>query len=93
MKRTVGTVRMAMAGMVLMGGALGMIGVAKHAATNQAFPRIPRTEQEQVTRVRTDEAASPRKHGFSTVARNRGETDPCVPTEPIAFAVRGSVKC
>jgi hypothetical protein len=93
MKHAIGTVRTAMAGMVLMGGALGMFGDMKYAATNQASPRIPRTEQEQVARIRTDEAASPMAASFSLVARNRGETDPCIPTEPIAFVGRVPVLC
>ena len=93
MKRTIGTARIAVAGMVLMGGALGILGDMKHAATTQAYPRIPRTEQEQAARVRTDDAASPIADTFSLAARNRGETDPCIPTAPITFSARVAVLC
>lgn len=94
MKRTVGTTRMVAAGMILMSGALGVLGDVKLAATNQAFPRIPRTEQEQTARVQKDDAASAVTRGLSLVARGRsGETDPCVPIAPVTFSVRGAVIC
>jgi hypothetical protein len=93
MKRTIGTARIAVAGMVLMGGALGIFGNMKHSATTQAYPRIPRTEQEQVARGRTAGAASQIAHGFSLAARSRGETDPCIPTAPVTFSVRVAVLC
>jgi hypothetical protein len=94
MKRTVGTTRMVLAGMILMSGALGIFGDVKLAATNQAFPRIPRTEQEQTARMRMDDAAPAVTRGLSLVARGRsGETDPCVPIAPVTFSARGAVMC
>jgi len=94
MKRTAGTTRMVIAGMILMGGALGMFGDVKLAATNQTFPRIPRTEQEQTARVQKDDAAQAVTRGLSLIARGRsGETDPCVPIAPVTFSARGPVIC
>lgn len=93
MKRTVGTARMVVTGMLLVGGALGILGDMKYATTTQAYPRIPRTEQEQVARVRTDGAAPPIADTFSLAARSRGETDPCIPTAPVTFSVRVAVLC
>lgn len=94
MKRTVGTTRMVAAGMILMSGALGVLGDVKLAATNQAFPRIPRTEQEQTARVQKDDAAPAMAQGLSLLARGRsGETDPCIPIAPVTFSVRAPVIC
>jgi hypothetical protein len=94
MKRTIGTTRITVAGMVLMGAALGMFGDVRLAATNQFFPRVPRTEQEQVTRGGTDLATPVTKNGFSVVARRRSsEGDPCIPTAPGAFFAHGPVIC
>ena len=89
MKRTVGTARMFVAGMVLMGGALGMFGDIKSAAVNEAFPRVPRTEQEQKARLQKDETMPAVTPGVSLVARGRSrEGDPCVPTAPVTFSAR-----
>jgi hypothetical protein len=94
MKHTVGTTRMVVAGMILMGGALGMLGDMKLAGTNQAYPRVPRTEQEQMARVEENGATPAMIHGLSLVARGRsGEMDPCVPVVPVTFSARGSVIC
>ena len=93
MKRTVGTTQMVVAGMLLMSGALGIFGDVKLAAINQAFPRVPRTEQEQTARVQ-DGTAPAMVQGLSLVARGRsGETDPCVPIAPVTFSARGAVIC
>jgi hypothetical protein len=94
MKHTVGTTRMVVAGMILMGGALGMLGDMKLAGTNHAYPRVPRTEQEQVARVQPADAAPAMMPGLSLVARGHSsETDPCVPVVPITFSAHGSVIC
>jgi hypothetical protein len=94
MKRTVGTTRKVVAGMILVSGALGIFGGVKLAATNQAFPRIPRTEQEQTARVQKGDAVPGTMKGLSFVARGRsGETDPCVPIAPVTFSARGAVMC
>lgn len=94
MKRTVGTTRMFVAGMVLMGGALGMFGDIKSAAVNEAFPRVPRTEQEQKALLQTGETMPAEARGFSLVGRGRsGAGDPCVPTAPVTFSVRVPVVC
>jgi hypothetical protein len=94
MTRTIGTTRKVVAGMILMSGALAIFGDVKLAATNQTFPRIPRTEQEQTARVQKDDPALAVTRGLSLVARGRfGETDPCVPIAPVTFSVRGPVIC
>jgi len=94
MKHTIGTARMVVTGMLLMGGAVGMFGDMKLAAVNQAFPRLPRTEQEQAAQVEHNDAAPAKTQGLSLVARRRsGETDPCVPIAPITFSARGPVIC
>lgn len=94
MTRTVGTTRMVVAGMVLMGGALGMFGDMKTAAVNQAFPRVPRTEQEQTALLRTDGNTSARTRDLSLVARERsGASDPCVPIAPVTFSARRAEIC
>jgi hypothetical protein len=94
MARTVGTTRMVVAGMVLIGGALGMFGDMKTAALNQAFPRMPRTEQEQTARLRTDGRTPAIAGGSSLVARTRSrESDPCVPVAPVTFSARGAMIC
>jgi hypothetical protein len=94
MARTVGTTRMVVAGMVLMGGALGMFGDMKTAAVNQAFPRVPRTEQEQTASLRTDGDAPTRTRDLSLVARERsGASDPCVPIAPVTFSAHGPMIC
>ena len=94
MKRTVGTTRMVVAGMVLMGGSLGMFGDMKSAAVNDAFPRVPRTEQEQKARLQKGETMPPVTPGFSMVARGRSrEGDPCVPIAPVTFSARGPMIC
>ena len=93
MKRTVGTTQMVVAGMLLMSGALGMFGDVKLAAINQAFPRVPRTEQEQTAQAQ-DGTAPAMVQGHSLVARGRsGETDPCVPIAPVTFSARRAVIC
>ena len=94
MTRTIGTTRMVAAGMILMGGALGMFGDMKTAAVNQAFPRVPRTEQEQTARLRTDGNTPARTRDLSLVARERsGASDPCVPIAPVTFSARGPIIC
>ncbi len=93
MKRTVGTTRKVVAGMILMGGALGMFGDAKLAAVNNVFPRVPRTDQEQTARVQKDAAPGMMKD-LALVARGRsGETDPCVPIAPVTLSARGPMIC
>ena len=94
MKRTVGTTRMVVAGMVLMGGALGMFGDMNSAAVNEAFPRVPRTEQEQKARLQRSEKMPALTRGFSLVARGRSrDGDPCVPIAPVTFSARGPMIC
>ena len=94
MKRTIGTARMVVTGMLLMGAAFGMFGDMKLAATNQSYPRVPRTEQEQTAHVQKDDAAAPMMQGVSLLARGRsGETDPCIPIAPVTFSTRGPVIC
>jgi hypothetical protein len=94
MNRTHGTARMVATGMLLMGAALAMFGDMKLAATNQSYPRVPRTEQEQTARVQKDDAGPAMAQGLSLLARGRsGETDPCVPVVPVTFSVRGPVIC
>jgi len=94
MKRTVGTTQMVVAGMVLIGGALGMLGDMKTAAVHHAFPRVPRTEQEQKARLQKGETMPLVTRGFSVVARGRSrEGDPCVPIAPVTFSARGPMIC
>jgi hypothetical protein len=94
MKRIVGIARIVVAGMILMSGAFGMFGDIKVAAVNHVFPRIPRTEQEQMARLQKDGTAPAVERGLSIVARGRsGEADPCVPLAPITFSPRGPVVC
>jgi len=94
MKRTSETARMVATGMLLMGAAFGMFGDMKLAATNQSFPRMPRTEQEQMARVQKNGAAPAMMQGLSRLARGRsGETDPCIPVAPVTFSVRVPVIC
>jgi hypothetical protein len=94
MKRTIGTTRMVVAGMILLCGTLGLFGEMKVAAINQAFPRLPRTEQEQTAHLRKDDTVPATMRGLSLAARARsGESDPCVPTAPVTFFVRGAVIC
>lgn len=94
MKHTVGNARMFAVGMILMGGALGMFGDEKMAAANQAFPQMPRTDQEQTVQVENNHAAPPKTQRSSLVARRRsGETDPCVPVVPVTFSGHVPVMC
>ena len=94
MKRTIGTARMVATGMLLMGAAFGMFGDLKLAATNQNFPRVTRTEQEQVARVQKNGAAPSMMQGVSLLARRgSGETDPCIPVAPVTFSALGPVIC
>jgi hypothetical protein len=94
MKRTNGTVRIVATGMLLMGAALGMFGDMKLLATNQNYPRVPRTEQVQTAGAQKDDAARGMMKGLSLVARGRsGETDPCVPAAPVTFSAHGPVIC
>lgn len=94
MKRTIGTARMVVTGMFLMGAALAMFGDMKLAATNQTYPRVPRTEQEQMARGQNDGAVPEMIQGLSLVARGRSsETDPCIPIAPVTFSVHGAVIC
>lgn len=94
MKRTVGTTRMVVAGMVLMGGALGMFGDMKSAAVTEAFPRVPRTEQEKMALLHKDDAKPTVTRGLTLVARGRSrEGDPCVPIAPVTFSARGPMIC
>jgi hypothetical protein len=94
MKRTNGTARMVATGMLLMGTALAIFGDMKLVATNQSYPRVPRTEQEQTAGVQTDDAAPVTMQGLPLLARGRsGETDPCIPIAPVTFSTRGPVIC
>jgi hypothetical protein len=94
MKRTIGIGRTVTTGMLLMGAVFGMFGDMKPAATNQSFPRVPRTEQEQMARSRTDRAAPVRMDGHSLVARRRsGDGDPCIPSAPVTFVAHVPVIC
>lgn len=94
MKRTLGTTRMVVAAMALLGGALGVFGDMKLAATNYSHPRLPRTEQEQAARVQKDEEVQGMMTGLSLVARGRsGETDPCVPIAPVTFSASRPEYC
>jgi len=89
MKRTNGTTRTVVTGMLLMGAAFGMFGDMKLIATNQSYPRVPRTEQEQTARAQKDGAAPGMMQGLSLLARGRsGETDPCIPISPVTFSAR-----
>lgn len=94
MNRTNGTARMVATGMLLMGAALAMFGEMKLVATNQSYPRVPRTEQELMARRQKDGAAPVMMQGLSLLARGRsGETDPCIPIAPVTFSARGPVIC
>ena len=94
MKHLVGIARMVVAGMILTGGAVGMFGNMQLAATNHAYPRVPRTEQEEAARVQKDGEAPAMMKGLSLVARGRsGQTDPDIPIAPVTFSTRGSVSC
>lgn len=94
MTRTVGAARMVVAGMVLMGGALGMFGDMKTVAGTQALPRVPRTEQGQAVRMQKGNAMPAAEGALSFVARGRSrDGDPCVPTAPAAFSARGPMIC
>jgi len=94
MKRTNGTVRMVATGMFLMGAALAMFGDMSLIATNQTYPRVPRTEQEQMAGGQKDGAAPEMVQGLSLLARGRsGETDPCIPIAPVTFSARGPEIC
>lgn len=94
MKRTFGIARTVATGMLLMGAAFGMFGDMKLAATNHSFPRVPRTEQEQMARGQTNGVVSAMMQGLSLLARGRsGETDPCIPVAPVTFSVRVPVIC
>ena len=94
MNRKIGTNRIVVASMVLMGAALGMFGDVKLAATNQVHPRVSRTEREQMAGVKKDDAAPAMVQGVSVVARGRSsETDPCIPTAPVTFFPRVAVVC
>lgn len=73
MTRTVGTARLVVAGIVLMGGAIGMFGDVQMASVNQVFPRVPRTEQEQVAGLQKDGEAPAARHDLSLVARGAPE--------------------
>jgi hypothetical protein len=80
--------------MLLVGGALGMFGDTTLAAINQAFPRVPRTEQEQTAHAQKNGASLAMIQGVSLVARQRsGETDPCIPIAPVTFSARVPVIC
>jgi hypothetical protein len=73
---------------------LGMFGDMKLAATNQSYPRVPRTEQEQMAGGQKDGAAPAMMQGLSLIARGRsGETDPCIPIAPVTFSARVPVIC
>jgi hypothetical protein len=94
MKRTNGTTRTVVTGMLLMGAAFVMFGDMKLAATNQSYPRVPRTEQEQTAGVQTDDAVSGMMKGLSLVASGRSDgTDPCIPIAPVTFSARVPVIC
>ena len=94
MKLTIGTARTVVTGMLLMGAAFGMFGEMKLVASNQSYPRVPRTEQEQTARVQKGAAAPGMMQGLSLLARGRsGETDPCIPISPVTFSGRGPVIC
>lgn len=85
---------MFIAAMVLMGGGLGVFGDVKTAAVNQAFPRVPRTEQDQTAQLRMEGDTSALTRGLSPVARERsGASDPCVPIAPVTFSARGPMIC
>lgn len=94
MKRTIGTARMVVTGMILMGGALGTFGDMKLPATNPTFPRVPRTEQGQTAQGENEDATPAKTHDLALAARRRsGETDPCVPVVPVTFAGQAPVMC
>lgn len=94
MTATAGTTRMVVAGMVLMGGALGMFGEIKIAAVHQIFPRVPRTEHEVATGLRTDGDLPAPARNLSLVAREHSrESDPCVPIAPVSFSARRPEIC
>jgi hypothetical protein len=85
---------MVVTGMLLMGAAFGMFGNMNLAATNQTYPRVPRSEQEQMARGQKDGAAPAMMQGLSLLARVRsGETDPCIPIAPLTFSARVPVIC
>jgi len=94
MKRTVGATRMVVAGMVLMGGALGIFGDMNSAAVNQAFTRPSRTEQQKNARLLMGDTMPAAPRGFSLMARGRsGESDPCVPIAPGTFSAHRPMIC
>ena len=94
MKRTNGTARMVVTGMILMGGALGMFGDMKLASTNQTFPRVPRTEQEQTAQGKSNDTTPAKTQRLSLVARRgSGEKDPSVPIVPVTFAGQVPAMC
>lgn len=94
MTRTVGTARIVVTGMLLVGGALGMFGDMKTAAVHPALPRVPRMEREQTARLRTHGNTPARTPDLSLVARARsGQSEPCIPVAPITFSARGPMIC
>ena len=94
MQPVLGVTRSAIVGLMLLGGTLGVFGDVKSALLNHAGPRMPRTEQEQMSRSRTDRMMPVVTEGQPIVARRRsGEGDPGIPDDSTSFRVGGPVMC
>jgi hypothetical protein len=94
MKRTVGTTRMVVAGMVLMAGALGIFGDMKSTATDPSFAGVSGTDHAWAAPQPKSGTPAGVAHVLPLAARGRsGDADPCVPISPVDFSVRGASVC
>jgi len=94
MKRTAGITRMVVAAAVLMSGTLATTGATRLASIGQAFPRMPRTAQEETAHVQKDIVSPAMTKDLTVIARGRSEeTDPCIPNAPVTFSARPAMMC
>ncbi len=94
MKRSKGAIRMALAGMVLVGGALAIFGDLKHETTDRSIAVVPGTNHAWVAPLPRDGTSAGVARVLLLAARGRSEdADPCVPITPVGFSARGAAVC
>ncbi len=94
MKRSVGTIRMALAGMALVGWALAIFGDMKPAVVDHVLTRIPGEESPMAARQAQDGTVVGAAAGLTPAVLGRSQdSDPCVTMAPISVSARGATVC
>ena len=94
MERTLRATRIVVAGMILLGGVLGIGGEMKLAALDQTVPQAPRVERAPTAHRQKAPTAPSGTRGLSFVERARSwGNDPCVAITSVTLPAGRPLAC